>query len=336
MKILLPFLIAALTAFAGAARAEAVGNVGAVNQSAEGAPPGGGAHKLSVGAGVETRERVTTSAVGSAQIVFRDKSTMTVGHGSSITINKFVYNGQQGVGEQTAKLTKGALRFVGGAVSHSEGAKIETPSGSMAVRGGMAYVCLSCPGGTMFAALYGEVTVTKGATSVTIPPGEMVTVLPDGTFSPPKPIPLDELDALEALFVSGPGQDGGATNPPTEVGANQQLGDARMPDWTPWQGLGDIGVFWGGNAIVQGQAQANNQASANTVHVLTTPPPPPRRHGIAQPRRAPSAVISRRRRFWLSGLRLSRRGAAAEIRTRADVPFATGVTAQSSKILEVK
>ena len=268
MKILIPILIAALTAFAGAAIAEPVGNVGAVNQSAE-----GDGRKLSVGAGVETRERITTDAKGSAQIVFRDKSTMTVGHASSVTINKFVYNAQQGVGEQSAKLTKGALRFVGGAVSHSEGAKIQTPSGSLAVRGGMAYVCLNCPQGAVFAGLTGEVTLTNGTSTVDIPPGQMVTVLADGTFSPPTPIPLDLLETLDARFATGAGQDGGAQNPATENGANQQLGDARMPDWTPWQGLGDIGVFWGGNAIVQGQAEANNQASANGVHVVTTPQP---------------------------------------------------------------
>lgn len=131
MKILLPILVAATTLLAGTAFAELVGNVGAVNQSAEGAPPGGGAHKLSIGAGVEARERITTSAQGSAQIVFRDQSTMTVGRGSSITINKFVYNGNQSAGAQAATLSKGALRFVGGAVSHTEGAKIETPSGNL-------------------------------------------------------------------------------------------------------------------------------------------------------------------------------------------------------------
>ena len=268
MKILLPILIALATAFGGAALAQQVGNVGAVNQSAE-----GNGQKLSVGSGIVERERVTTNAVGTAQIVFRDNSTMTVGRGSSITINKFVYNANAGVGEQSAKLTKGALRFVGGSVSHTEGAKIETHSGTMSVRGGMAYVCLNCPQGVIFAALTGEVTVSNKTSTVTIPPGQMVTVLADGTFSQPKPIPLTELDALDALFATGAGQDGGAPRPPTEIGANLQLGDAPMPDWTPWQGLGHIGAFWGGNAIVQGQAQSDNQSSANTVRVLTTPPP---------------------------------------------------------------
>ncbi len=269
MKILLPILIALATAFAGAALAQSVGNVGAVNQSAQ-----GGGRKLSVGAGVEARERITTDANGSAQIVFRDNSTMTVGHGSSITINKFVYNEKEGVGAQSATLTKGALRFVGGAVSHTEGAKIETHSGTMSVRGGMAYVCLNCPEGEIFAALAGEVTISNGPSTVTIPPGDMVTVLAGGTFSQPTPIPLGLLETIDGRFASRAGQDGGASNPPTETGANQQLGSAPPPDvQNLGQGLGILSVIGAGNAIVQSQAQANNQNSANTVHVLTTPGP---------------------------------------------------------------
>ncbi|ARN83025.1 FecR family protein [Methylocystis bryophila] len=273
MKILLPLLLAMSTAFAGAALAESVGNVGAVNQSAE-----GNGQKLSVGAGVEQGERITTDAKGSTQIVFRDKSTMTVGHGSSLTITKFVYDGNEGVAAQSAKLTKGAMRFVGGAVSHSAGAKVETPFGTLSVRGGMAYVCLNCQN-TVFAALTGVVTLSHGASTVTISPGEMVTVLADGTFSSPTPIPLDLLETLDSRFASSEGQSGGAPDPPQEEGANQQLSGARMPDSTPWQGLGYVGAFWGGNAVVQGQAQANNQSSAGTAHVLTTPRPrPPAAH----------------------------------------------------------
>ena len=47
MRILPAFLFAAWTAFAGSALAETVGNVGAVNQSAEAS-----GRKLSIGAGV--------------------------------------------------------------------------------------------------------------------------------------------------------------------------------------------------------------------------------------------------------------------------------------------
>lgn len=75
------------------AHAESVGNVGAVNQTAHGTPPGQSTRKLSLGAGVENRERIDTSSDGSAQINFRDTSTMTVGRNSSVTVDHFVYSG---------------------------------------------------------------------------------------------------------------------------------------------------------------------------------------------------------------------------------------------------
>jgi hypothetical protein len=265
MRILPAFLFAAWAAFAGSALAETVGNVGAVNQSAEAS-----GRKLSIGAGVAGGERVTTNADGSAQIVFLDKSTMTIGHGSSVTINKFVYSGNQGVGAQSATLAKGALRFVGGAVSHTEGAKIETPSGSLSVRGGMAYVCLSCEG-TLFATLYGEATLTNGRFTVSIPQGDMVRVRPDGSFSKPYQIPPDILAMLDARFASAHGQHGGAANPPSDSGV--QLSNSPMQDQRAWNGLDDLGAFWAGGSIVQSQSNANNQNSANTTRVLTTPPP---------------------------------------------------------------
>ena len=263
MRILPAFLFAAWTAFVGSALAETVGNVGAVNQSAEAS-----GRKLSIGAGVAGGERVSTNADGSAQIVFLDKSTMTIGHGSSVTINKFVYSGNQGVGAQSATLAKGALRFVGGAVSHTEGAKIETPSGSLSVRGGMAYVCLNCEG-TLFATLYGEATLTNGRFTVSIPQGDMVRVRPDGSFSKPYQIPPDTLSTLDALFASATGQHGGASNPPSDSGV--QLSNSPMRDQRGWNGLGDLGAFWAGGQVVQSQSNANNQNSANTTRVLTTP-----------------------------------------------------------------
>ncbi len=280
MKILPAFLFAAWAACAGAALAETVGNVGAVNQSAE-----AGGRKLSVGAGVAGGERVTTNAEGSAQIVFLDKSTMTIGHGSSVTINKFVYNGNQGVGAQSATLAKGALRFVGGAVSHNEGAKIETPSGSLSVRGGMAYVCVSCQEGTFFATLYGDATLTNGRFTVSIPQGDISRVRPDGSFSKPYPIPPELLEKLEARFASATGQHGGASNPPTDQGV--LLSASPPQDVKQWNPNIETTTFSAGNQMVRSQSDANNQNVVNTsnaIRVLTTqgqngggvnPPPPP-------------------------------------------------------------
>jgi len=86
------------------ALADVVGNVGAVNQAAKGVPPGAGAHMLSLGGGVVDKERIETGADGKTQIVFTDKSTMSVGANSAVTVNHFVYDGHSGAGKQSLSI----------------------------------------------------------------------------------------------------------------------------------------------------------------------------------------------------------------------------------------
>ncbi|WP_400770274.1 FecR domain-containing protein [Methylosinus sporium] len=126
-------------------RADVVGNVGAVNQAAQGTPPGGSAKGLTLGYGVVDRERIDTKAEGRAQIVFLDKSTLGVGANSSVTIDRFVYDAGAGAGKQSLSITKGALRFIGGEVSHGVGMEIKTPSATIAVRGGMVLCASAAP-----------------------------------------------------------------------------------------------------------------------------------------------------------------------------------------------
>ena len=67
-----------------------------------------------------------------------DGSTFTVGPGSSLVIDKFVYNPASGKGALVASFSKGALRFVGGKLSKNDpGVKVKTPAGELTVRGGI-------------------------------------------------------------------------------------------------------------------------------------------------------------------------------------------------------
>lgn len=57
-----------------------------------------------------------------------DGSTFTVGPGSSVVVDKFVYNPASGRGARIASFSKGALRFVGGKLSKNDpGVKVKTP-----------------------------------------------------------------------------------------------------------------------------------------------------------------------------------------------------------------
>ena len=122
------------------ARSETVGTAAAVRPTSTGTPPGGSARTLEIGTGIVSKERIQTSGGGSLQVMFNDKTTLTVGPNSNLVIDEFVYSPNAGGGRFAASLTKGALRFVGGQISHTTGATINTPVASLGIRGGAAFV----------------------------------------------------------------------------------------------------------------------------------------------------------------------------------------------------
>jgi hypothetical protein len=266
-KVVFVALLSLAATYATFARAAAVGNVGAVNQSAQGTPPGGASHTLSLGGDVVDKERIDTKADGKAQIIFLDKSTLAVGANSSVTINHFVYDAEAGAGKQSVSLAKGALRFIGGGVSHGAGAEINTPSATIGVRGGMLMVRAGEPDGDHIVLLGGVATIRTptGQTVELTRPGYGVLVAPGGTsISEPALASSETIANFDMQFASLPGQTGGADGAglPGAAQALARLGDFRLPDFTPWAGLGAIGAHWGGRAVAQSHAQSVNQATA--------------------------------------------------------------------------
>lgn len=267
-------LASSLLLLALPALAEGVGNVGAVNQAARGTPPGGSARALAVGSDVANKERIETNDRGNAQIVFRDKSTMTVGHNSSVTIDKFVYAGDAGAASQGVSVAKGVLRFVGGEVSHARGAEVKTPTASIGIRGGTALIQTGGPCGTLVVLQFGVASVANLQSSAVLTrPGYAVCAPLDGPVSAPFQPSASEIAALMRNFASAPGQTGGAKIPPTNAEANQQLTDTRPPDY--FDGLDFLGSVWFGNALVQSGANANNQPPPPPRLAAPPPPPPP-------------------------------------------------------------
>ena len=226
--------IAALTAVApDGAVAQTVGAAGAVNPQAH-----GGDRVLQVGSSIIFRERISTSAGGSTQVMFVDKTTLSVGPNSNILIDEFVYNPNAGAGRMTVTLTKGAMRMVGGNVSHTEGATIKTPLAAIGVRGGVATVKHDARGGTQAINHFGTLTVTvcqrqlgstsdaqprhgcAGASETITRPGYGVSVKAAGAApSAPAPVPQAEIAALTQQLTSRPTQSGGVSpeNRPTDA-----------------------------------------------------------------------------------------------------------------------
>ena len=108
-------------------------------------------------------QRINTAGEGLVQVLLVDGSTFTVGPGSDLVIDKFVYDPSKGKGEVVASFGKGVMRFVGGKLSKNEGGvTVNTPSGALAIRGGMFQ--LKVQGHQMLASfLFGvEMTIKNG------------------------------------------------------------------------------------------------------------------------------------------------------------------------------
>ena len=63
---------------------------------------------------VHRDERIRTSKSGLGQFVFRDGTKLAVGWGSSVTIDKFVFDDSNSVKKLTIKAAKGTFRWVSG------------------------------------------------------------------------------------------------------------------------------------------------------------------------------------------------------------------------------
>ena len=137
--------------------AERVGVAAAVTPAATSQPPGAAMSTLKIGKSVVYNERIDTSGSGVVQVLLLDGSTFTVGPGSSLVIDKFVYDPKSGKGALVASFSKGALRFVGGKLSKEEpGISVKTPAGVLTVRGGMFQGWIAGPNKALIAFLYGN------------------------------------------------------------------------------------------------------------------------------------------------------------------------------------
>jgi len=138
MKLLktIVVLLAGTTLTTATALAQQVGTATAVNPESRTTPPGGSTVVLKVGAHVMHKERIKTTPTGSVQLLFLDRSTLTIAPNSDIVIDEFVYNPANGSGHMAVSLAKGAMRVVGGQLSHAGEATVNAGNATIGIRGG--------------------------------------------------------------------------------------------------------------------------------------------------------------------------------------------------------
>lgn len=249
------------------AAAQQVGTATAVNPLSERTPPGAATVPLTVGARIIHKERIHTTPSGTAQLAFLDKSTLSIAPNTSVVIDEFVYDPNSGKGHMLASLTQGALRFVGGVLSHQGEASIATPAAAVGIRGGTVTIVIDRTGVHVIDQ-FGIITIHNGAgTTVLNRPGFEVTVLSWNTPpGQPERVTLAEIDELLALLTSKPGQDGGVPGLHTAIiGECGVLGlrSNNCPD-TPWvptdSGLNDA------NQIITQGTQFGTSTTQTTHH----------------------------------------------------------------------
>ena len=218
------FALALFVTASCAAQAQNVGSVSAVNVDAKGTPPGAGARTLLLGGSVVRNERIQTDSNGTAQITFTDRSSMAVGRNSSVVVNDYVYNPSSGAGAQASSLLRGSMRFVGGQVSHGDGAKVTTPVAALGVRGGVATIVLEPAGAGQPPRLrvinhYGTTTISNAAGRFVLGRNDAQAIV-DGPNSPPRGLGLVDpgfLAQIDAQMTSASRQQGGAQTRPTDA-----------------------------------------------------------------------------------------------------------------------
>ncbi|WP_104664231.1 FecR domain-containing protein [Ensifer adhaerens] len=156
---------------------------------------------------VYKNERISTSKSGLGQFVFDDGTKLAVGWGSSVVIDKFVYDDKKSVKKLTIMAAKGTFRWISGKSGHSA-YEIVTPAGTIGVRG-TAFDFFVGPDGTT------AVVLLSGAADFCGPGGcrqltqrcDCVVAKPGRRATEPKRVSRTTLKALgnaQALpFLSG-------------------------------------------------------------------------------------------------------------------------------------
>jgi hypothetical protein len=266
-------------------KAQNAGRVGAVNPDATGTPPGAGARMLAIGSNVVYKEKIETSPMGSTQIMFPDQSTLNVGRNSSITIDEFVYDPNAGTGKMVASVSRGVLRFVGGQISHTAGVTVNTPVGSLGIRGGVASIVypltaeflasdpehLGNAKGELVVCNVGTCTIKNNWGTVTLQPGFATYVSgPNDPIPDPFRIQDASLRIVMTKVTSGPTQTGSAQSSPTDqMTIRQGFGTTILTDPSHAPGsdiLGYFSIFDGGNSAAKSKSQAGSTTTATPTY----------------------------------------------------------------------
>ena len=96
---------------------------------------------------------VQTGVDGAVNIAFVDGTSFNVSKNAKMTIDSFVYDPKGNSNSALLSLTKGTFTFIAGNVAHTGDMKVDTPIGTMGIRGTAPRVEILDDGTTKFSTL---------------------------------------------------------------------------------------------------------------------------------------------------------------------------------------
>jgi len=217
-KIIAVLLLAPLSASAAPVAGPLnIGVAAAVRGAVRATAPGAAGRVVETGKPVYARDKVTTGPEGKLQILLLDQTSFTIGANSEMELDEFVFDPATNAGKVSAKIVKGAFRFVTGKVARRDASsmRVDTPVGTIGIRGTMtagtvsnteATIVLLGPGPQNNAdEKSGGITVKndKGSTEID-KDGWGVTVKAGEAPSKPFEVPAAQLEGILSGVGSSP------------------------------------------------------------------------------------------------------------------------------------
>jgi hypothetical protein len=105
----------------------------------------GNTQTLSAGSEIYANQTVRTGNRGMADLVFLDKTNLSVGPTSEVRLDKFVYDPTGSAGSVVIQATRGSFRWVTGSQA-KHAYQVGTPHGTLGVRGTVVELLVNKPG----------------------------------------------------------------------------------------------------------------------------------------------------------------------------------------------
>jgi hypothetical protein len=133
--------LTAVLAFGGVpsahAQIEVAGRVKTVSGEAWITSAGGQGARVALGTPIARGDSIETGADGSVGITFRDETRLSIGPGSQVAIDEYLFAPEDGQLSFAARIARGTLLYVSGAIARlaPERVSVVTPDGTVGIRG---------------------------------------------------------------------------------------------------------------------------------------------------------------------------------------------------------